>query len=249
MPVNNIVEDALRNLIVLYRQPILKLGATADEDRISHYEILTRFNYQGDHQSPKEWVDSLEDHNLCYLLDRQVVALLAEHITSTGDQSVYAVNVSGQTINQNGRFVYHVESCELPNTVIFECTETVLINLCAHTPDEPCCLQAVAALRHLSKRFTLAIDDFGVGAFRLSHLDSIKPRYVKIDGSFSQAIPDPTALSDIAAISSIAHSRGCEVVLEWVETAAQIEIARSLGINYVQGWGVAVPEELSKVTG
>lgn len=244
MSVTRIVENALKDLIVLYRQPILRLGRNGEEDRISHYEILSRFNYRGEHQSPSEWVESLEGHGLCYLLDRLVVTRLSQYLASTGDTAVYSINVSGQTINENGRFVLHVEDCKLPETVIFECTETVLINVCHHNPDEQCCVKAIAALRHLSKRFTLAIDDFGVGAFRLHHLDSILPKYVKIDGSFTKEIPKMHALVDISAISQIAHSRGCQVVLEWVETPEQIEIARSLGIDYVQGYGVAKPEQL-----
>ncbi|MFM6139902.1 MAG: EAL domain-containing protein [Sphaerospermopsis kisseleviana] len=242
---HRLIEDSLHGLIVLYRQPILKLGVDSTEDKISHYEILSRFSYQGELQSPANWVKSFEEHDLCYLLDRHVIKLLSEYLKKTGDTTVYSVNVSGQTINQNGLFVDHVVSCNLPSTTIFECTESVVIELC-HLMDSACSLIAIESLRHLSKEFTLAIDDFGIGAFRLAHLDSIKPKFVKIDGSFARAMENSeTAQSDIAAISQIAHARGCEVCLEWVETKAQLELARKIGIDYVQGFAVAKPELLT----
>lgn len=243
MVVDRIVETALIDLIVLYRQPILKLGKTREEDRISHYEILTRFNYNNQHQMPWSWVQSLEEHGLCYLLDRRVVAMLSGYIEQSQDPSIYSVNVSAQTINLNGAFVDHVESLKLPRSIIFEITESVVINLCKDVSEE-CSIHAMNSITHLSREFTLAIDDFGIGAFRLAHLDSIKPKYVKIDGSFTREIDNPTTVSDISAISQIAHTRGCQVVLEWVETPEQLEIARAIGIDYVQGYGIAKPELL-----
>lgn len=243
MVVDRIVETALTDLIVLYRQPILKLGRKKKDDYISHYEILTRFNYNNKHQSPWPWVQSLEEHGLCYLLDRQVIAMLSRHLKQTNDTAIYSVNVSAQTINLNGAFIDHVESYNLPKSIIFEITESVVINLC-NDPDQQCSINAIDSISHLSQQFTLAIDDFGIGAFRLSHLDSIKPKYVKIDGSFTRSINNSTTLSDIGAISQIAHTRGCETVLEMVETEWQLEIARSIGIDYVQGYSVAKPEML-----
>lgn len=243
-PFDQLIEDSLGGLIVLYRQPILKLGNNSNADNISHYEILSRFFYQGELQNPAKWVKSFEEHDLCYLLDRHVVKLLSEYLKKTGDTTIYSVNVSGQTINQNGLFVSHVMSCSLPSTTIFECTESVVIELC-HVIDSACSVIAIESLQHLSKEFTLAIDDFGIGAFRLGHLDSIKPKFVKIDGSFTRVMESSkTAQSDIAAISQIAHARGCEVCLEWVETKQQLELAREIGIDYVQGFAVAKPEPL-----
>ena len=246
MPIKQIVEDALHGLVVLYRQPILKLGKTASDDRISHYEILSRFNYKGEHQSPSDWIEALEEHELCYLLDRCVVEMTAQYLAGSGDDAIYSINVSGQTLNQNGKFILHVERCGLPNSVIFECTETVIIEVCngMQSLKNSSQVRTMAVLKHLSRHFTLAIDDFGIGAFQLAHLDTIHPRFLKIDGSLAKRIPQMTAMIDISAIAQICHARNIDVVLEWVETPEQIEIARSIGIDYVQGWGVAKPEQM-----
>jgi EAL domain-containing protein (putative c-di-GMP-specific phosphodiesterase class I) len=112
-------------------------------------------------------------------------------------------------------------------------------------PSKSSSFQLLATLKHLNRHYSLAIDDFGVGAFRLAHLDSLKPQFLKIDGSFTKALPSEKAFADLSALILISKARGCKVILEWVETAAQIEIARSLGIDYCQGWGVAKPEPLA----
>lgn len=240
MPFQPALESFLADLIVLYRQPILDLKT----NEISHYEILARFNHDGKHHNPGPWVTALEDHGLCNLLDRQMLKKFSEYLHLSGDTARYSVNISGQTINLNGKFVNHLQSLNLPDSLIFEITETVMVRCCGINEQDQTCFHLLATLQYLSSNYSVAIDDFGVGAFRLAHLDYVRPSYLKIDGSFTKALPDPTNSADISALVSIAHARGCKVILEWVAEPWQIEYAREIGIDYAQGWAISQAEVL-----
>jgi EAL domain-containing protein (putative c-di-GMP-specific phosphodiesterase class I) len=53
--------------------------------------------------------------------------------------------------------------------------------------------------------------------------------------------------SIVAAIISLAHSLGLDVVAEGVETAAQLEYLDNLGCDCVQGYYIARPEPAESV--
>ncbi len=51
----------------------------------------------------------------------------------------------------------------------------------------------------------------------------------------------------IAAITSVAHAHGKQVVLEGVETKADAERAIAHGIEFAQGWFFGAPEPLASL--
>ena len=83
----------------------------------------------------------------------------------------------------------------------------------------------------------LAIDDFGIGQSSLSRLKDFPVIHLKIDGSFVRDIEYNK--SDNALVRSIvemAHAQGIRVTAEWVETESQMEILRSIGCDFAQGY-------------
>jgi EAL domain-containing protein (putative c-di-GMP-specific phosphodiesterase class I) len=86
----------------------------------------------------------------------------------------------------------------------------------------------------------IAIDDFGVGQSSLSRVKDFPVTHLKIDGSFVRDIEhnkDDSAL--VRSIVEMAHGQGIEVTAEWVETESQMEILRSIGCDYAQGYFVS----------
>jgi EAL domain-containing protein (putative c-di-GMP-specific phosphodiesterase class I) len=91
-----------------------------------------------------------------------------------------------------------------------------------------------------------AIDDFGMGQSSLSRLRDFPVSHLKIDGSFVRDIEhnkNDNAL--VRSIVEMAHSQGIDVTAEWVETESQMEILRSIGCDFVQGYFIspALPAE------
>jgi diguanylate cyclase (GGDEF)-like protein len=102
-------------------------------------------------------------------------------------------------------------------------------------------LEALIALKGLGVR--LAIDDFGTGSSGLSRLRSCPIDTLKIDKSFvhevTEARPEVPLL---AAMVSLAHDLGLDVVAEGVETRAQATFLRTQRCDLAQGYLFAVPQ-------
>ncbi len=97
-------------------------------------------------------------------------------------------------------------------------------------------------LEQLKERdIKLCLDDFGTGYSSLSYLRYLPVDTVKIDRSFIGSQINNTNYDIIKAIINLAHSLGLDVIAEGIETKAQLEILRSLGCEYGQGYFLAYP--------
>ena len=96
---------------------------------------------------------------------------------------------------------------------------------------------------------TLSIDDFGTGHSSLSQLRHFPFRTLKIDRSFVRYIEDN--LEDVAIVNAIiamAHSLDQNVIVEGLETEAQLAIMRRLNCNEMQGFLFSAPVPVEELT-
>jgi diguanylate cyclase (GGDEF)-like protein len=126
----------------------------------------------------------------------------------------------------------------LPNWMILEITESMLVD----DPDA-----AIERLRELrAGGIRVAIDDYGTGYSSLAYLRRHPVHMVKIDREFIADIAS-SKQSQIIVRAMIDLARGLDhqVLAEGVETAAELEVLRSLGCGLVQGYllGMPMPSE------
>ena len=89
----------------------------------------------------------------------------------------------------------------------------------------------------------IAIDDFGTGYSSLSYLRRFPIDKIKIDRSFmSEAETSADARAIIRAVAGLGVSLGITTVVEGVETAQQLELARAEGVGQVQGYLLGRPQ-------
>lgn len=88
----------------------------------------------------------------------------------------------------------------------------------------------------------LAIDDFGAGRTSFRHLRDFRFDMVKIDGGFISGI-DKSADNRmlVSALVAIARQFDMMVIAEFVETAAEARVLRSLGVDGFQGFFFGKP--------
>ncbi|HEX4902252.1 MAG TPA: EAL domain-containing protein [Acidimicrobiales bacterium] len=108
--------------------------------------------------------------------------------------------------------------------------------------------EAVAGNLRRLERFGIevAIDDFGTGYSSLSRIQEFHVDYLKIDRSFVASLgADSDHDAVVAAIIGLARALGLRTVAEGVETQAQADRLRVLGVDIGQGflWSPAVPVE------
>ena len=93
----------------------------------------------------------------------------------------------------------------------------------------------------------LALDDFGTGYSSLSYLRSAPFDKLKVDKSFVDSCTqqDQNSAKIIAAIIGLSDALGMETTVEGVEAFDQLELVRSKGAKFIQGWiyEKALPQE------
>ena len=95
-------------------------------------------------------------------------------------------------------------------------------------------------LRSRGCRF--ALDDFGTGLSSFEYLKNLPVDFVKIDGSFVQIIEsDALNLAMVKSMNEVAHATGKKTVAEFVEDEQCLEILKSIGVDFVQGYHIGKP--------
>lgn len=90
--------------------------------------------------------------------------------------------------------------------------------------------------------FGTAIDDFGAGYAGLGLLAKFQPDYLKLDMDLIRGIEsDMPRRMIVGGIIRIAQSLGISLIAEGIETVAEYDALRTLGVRYMQGYLLAMP--------
>lgn len=90
--------------------------------------------------------------------------------------------------------------------------------------------------------FRIAIDDFGKGYSSLRYLHQLKVNQLKVDKSFTANVEnDRRQATIVKSVIDVGKNLGLDVVVEGVETAAQLEALVELGCEACQGIFYAEP--------
>jgi diguanylate cyclase (GGDEF)-like protein/PAS domain S-box-containing protein len=238
----------------LYFQPIADV---ATGSQVEHYEVLLRLqDEKGQLVPPMAFIPAAERYNLMQLIDRWVIKTLfktqGSHYQDVWQQqcqregdtfsALYAINLSGDSINDDQFIDFLYQQFDLhnipPQLICFEITETLaIVNLTKAS-------QFIRELQAMGCRF--ALDDFGSGMSSFSYLKNLPVNYLKIDGSFIRNIvTDAVDAAMVKAMAQIGHVMGMKIIAEFVENDAILDHLNILGIDYAQGYGIAVPRPLT----
>lgn len=203
-------------------QPIVHLKSR----QIDGYEALSRFASEPV-RSPDKWFADADAVGL----GRRLELVAAERAISAGralPQGVTInVNLSPKTILTSD--LQPFLSLMDPRHLVIEITE--------HAPiDNYDDVQAaLKSLRGAGVR--VAIDDAGAGYSSLQHILKLQPDIIKFDTSLTRDIDtDPLRIAMIGALTEYGRRTGTIVVAEGVETHAEENMVRELGVDRAQGY-------------
>jgi EAL domain-containing protein (putative c-di-GMP-specific phosphodiesterase class I) len=98
----------------------------------------------------------------------------------------------------------------------------------------------LARLRAQGLRF--AIDDVGAGFSSLRHVVALRPDFIKLDIALTLGVErDNVRTALVATMVSFAQRASTTVIAEGIETRAQLEVLRQLGVEYGQGFLLGRP--------
>jgi diguanylate cyclase (GGDEF)-like protein/PAS domain S-box-containing protein len=228
----------------LYQQGIHPLHADADEPPLC--EIFIRMlDEEGQVASPAAFIPAAERYHLIASIDRWVVhaafVSLACRTLSHGDETCFAINLSGQSIGDEYFLEYVLEEMELtgvePTRICFEITETAAVGNLTQA------MRFIEVLKKFGCRFVL--DDFGSGLSSFAYLKNLPVDFLKIDGAFVRDMVDsPVQRALVESIHQIGQVMGLRTIAESVENRATLEALKEIGVHYVQGYGLSLPEPL-----
>lgn len=228
-----------------------KIESTNKLSGLFHQEILLRMRGEdGEPISPFAFLPIAEAYHLMPAIDRWVLAKTLQMLTDQPENSIYttdviwSINLSGQTIADETFLNYvqqQFEQYDIPTSIIcFEITETTTFgNLEAAR-------RFVSELKNRGFRF--ALDDFGTGLSSFAYLQNFELDYLKIDGSFVKNMLDDHVCEAIVSSSTqIGHAMGLQVVAEFVENDSLANRLATMGVDYLQGYGIGKPVPLGRV--
>lgn len=106
-------------------------------------------------------------------------------------------------------------------------------------------MEMIGDIRQLGCNF--AIDGFGSGMSSFGYLRHLRVDYLKINGSIVNGMAnDPVHYAMVESINRIGHLMGARTIAACVEDEATLEAVRAIGVDCVQGYGVARPNVLGQ---
>ena len=225
------------NTFVLYMQPLAGLKMNDEQ----HCELLIRMQGEnGKLYPPGSFLPIAERYHLMPQIDRWVVNAALTIIARKGAafNMVCAINLSGQSLSQEGFLDFVIDQIKHHKVnakqLCFEITETAVITNLNKAR------QFIQALRAIGCRFSL--DDFGSGLSSFAYLKNLEVDIIKIDGMFVKAIASNTInRAMVESINNIGHVMGLQTIAEFAENDAIINMLKEIGVDYAQGYGVAMP--------
>lgn len=227
-------------------QPIVNLK---QDNAPVNFEALLRMKGPGGETIyPDKFLPAAEQAGLMTHIDRWVLNttldILANNPQLRDALGYISINLSGASFNDsafldalNARL--EDSGAEISKLCI-EVTESIALDNTNATS---------LALRQLQARgIRIALDDFGSGYSNWQYLQELQADIVKIDGSLVREIEsDATKSMIVQSIVNIAHQLNMQCVAECLEDANAVNKARSLLVDYGQGWAFAKPLPLQSL--
>jgi EAL domain-containing protein (putative c-di-GMP-specific phosphodiesterase class I) len=198
-------------------------------------EALARFDATV-HHAPDVWFREAWDVGLGVELELAAVRNALPALMQLPPHAFLSINASPRTI-ADARFLDVIAGVEA-NRLVVEITEHAIVD------DYAPLVEAVGRVRTAGVR--IAIDDVGAGYASLRHVLWVSPDIVKLDMSLTRGIDaDPVKQALVCGLMAFAARTEFMVVAEGVETAAEADALREVGVRFGQGYLFAKPGPLA----
>lgn len=196
------------------------------------FEALSRFPARAG-WGPQEWFDAAARVEMGVALETAAVHRAMELLPRLPERSLLAVNVSERALLSGAGLVAMLTGHDAKRLVV-EVTEHERIS-------DPRRIQAILTLvRAAGAR--VAVDDAGSGFAGLAHILALAPEVLKLDRALVDGIAtDPARQAMCEAMVGFCRRTGAALVAEGVETEADLDCLRGLGVTRAQGYLLGRP--------
>jgi diguanylate cyclase (GGDEF)-like protein len=206
--------------------------------KLHGFEVLCRF--KDDLYYPNEFIPVAESVGLIIQVDRIVTKKAVEQMRAWRDAGFEVPSIS---INYSPIQLKDTEYCAWLKGLLDEAN--IPANLVKLEVTESGSFDGEKAKQFFSEvhetGMQLALDDYGTGYSTLNAVSVYPMDYIKLDKSVSDNHLQPGSEYYLESLVSFIHGLGRRVVAEGVEDAVQIELAKKLEIDYIQGYYYSPP--------
>jgi len=236
--VKHIKSALMENRFRLVQQPIASL---LGEDK-GMFDVLVRMlDEQGNEVLPAEFIAAAERNDLMKNIDRWVVGASMSFAANRKASCIF-VRLSKDTVLDKSVLAWldtQLKSLKIePKRLCMQVTEELANQYVRQTKD------LAESLRKLGFRF--ALEHFGTGRDPLKLLNDIEMNFIKVDGSLMQGLStNQIQQQRVKGLVEAAKRKGIETVAERVEDANTMAVLWQLGIEFIQGYFVNAPEDVT----
>jgi PAS domain S-box-containing protein/diguanylate cyclase (GGDEF)-like protein len=236
--VKHIKTALMENRFRLVQQPIASL---LGEDK-GMFDVLVRMlDEQGTEVLPAEFIAAAERNDLMKNIDRWVLGASLSFCANRKASCIF-VRISRDTILDKGLVAWleaQLKSLKIePKRLCIQVTEDIATQYIRQTKD------LATGLRKLGFRF--ALEHFGAGRDPLKLLADIDMDFIKVDGSLMQGLStNQLQQQRVKGLVEAAKRKSIETVAERVEDANTMAVLWQLGIEFIQGYFVHAPEDVT----
>jgi len=236
--VKHIKSALMENRFRLVQQPIASL---LGEDK-GMFDVLVRMlDGQGNEVLPAEFIAAAERNDLMKNIDRWVIGASMSFAANRKAACIF-VRLSKDTVLDKSLLPWletQLKSLKIePKRLCMQVTEELATQYVRQTKE------LAESLRKLGFRF--ALEHFGTGRDPLKLLADIEMNFIKVDGSLMQGLStNQIQQQRVKGLVEAAKRRGIETVAERVEDANTMAVLWQLGIEFIQGYFVNAPEDVT----
>lgn len=211
-------------------QPIYRL----DDGRLLAVEALTRFESEPAF-TPDVWFNQAARLGLAIELELATIKAALEASRDLPDDVALTFNASPELLTSPQ--LLHLLDWHPDRRLVAEVTEHVIID------DYAALKGCLDTLRE--RGIALAVDDAGAGFASLRHIVRLQPDFIKLDPTLTQNLRhDPVRRPLADALLQFADRTGSHIVVEGIETGADLSTWQEMGAYAAQGYLLARPGPL-----
>lgn len=201
------------------------------DDQPVGFECLARFADEP-RRSPDKWFAEAAEIGLGVPLELAAIESALGHASRFPDHIYLTINASADAL-MAPEFDRAIAGFD-PGRLVIELTEHAVVH------DYAGLLARLDAYRVRGVR--LAIDDAGAGYAGLQHIVRLKPDIIKLDMALTRDVDsDPARRALASALIFYARETGCQILAEGIETDAELQTLKLLGVAKGQGYRLGRP--------
>jgi EAL domain-containing protein (putative c-di-GMP-specific phosphodiesterase class I)/GGDEF domain-containing protein len=235
---SQIKASLMANRFRLVQQPIASL---VGEERAMFDLLVRMLDEKGQEVLPSEFLAAAERTDLMKNIDRWIVGAAMSFCAAKKPHRVF-VRLSKDSMHDQTLGTWLQQQLKAsgiePAKMVFQLPE----GLTQAQPREARSLQGL--LSALGIEF--AIEHFGASGDAEALLKRMPVNYVKIDGALMQGLANDRPLQDkVKTLVDLARAHSAVTIAERVEDANTMAVLWQLGVEYVQGYFVNTPEQVT----